>query len=191
VRIKRRVLPLVLAAVLGLSFTAGTATPSTASCSLIWTSLQTYTKSGSYGIFDWSGSITYKLEMNTCNLGYYTRIYVDKFTSRFYVHGQSGFYYQTPFAGLLKNCNNFTSGCLIDQGDAIYFDTRAFSRTGPGYVPSSATRTAYPHLTYTYSSYTAFMDSVCFAQCDQPLVLVIWQFRRGVLYMDSGVYNFY
>jgi hypothetical protein len=176
-----------------LSFQVAAATPNRAegACALTWTGLMTSTKSGSYGIVSWSGSITYKLEMNTCNLGVYTRIYVDKFTSRFYVDGQRTFYYQTPFAGLLKNCNTFTNGCLIDQGDAIYVDTRAFHRTGPGYVPASSTRTAYPHLTYTYSTYTAFMDSVCDAGCIEPLVLVIWQFRRGVAYVDSGVFNFY
>jgi hypothetical protein len=32
------------------------------------------------------------------------------------------------------------------------------------------------------------MDSVC-SSCDVPYVIVIFQFRRGVLYMNSGIYD--
>jgi hypothetical protein len=189
VGIRRRALPIILAAALSLPFTAGSAGPAAAACTDTWTSLMTSSKSGSYGIFDWYGSVNYKLKFNTCNLGVYTQIYLDRFYSSFYVRGQPGFYYQTPFAGVLKNCNGFTTGCLIDQGDAIYFDTRVFTRTGPGYL----TRTAYPRIYYPYSTRTALMDSVCNASCEAPLVMVIYQFRNGsgALYMDSGVYNVY
>ena len=42
----------------------------------------TSSKAVTDGLATYTGTVKYKLEMNTCNLGVYTRIYVDSFTNK-------------------------------------------------------------------------------------------------------------
>jgi hypothetical protein len=188
----RRALSLLVAAVIAAPLAVTVSSrPVSAACYDTWTGLETDSKSGSYGIFAWSGSVTYKLKTNTCNLGVYTEIYVDRFTSRFHVNAPDpSYFYRSPFATILADCKGHTSGCLTDQGRVVApVDTRKYDRRGTGYLPSSGSyRTFYPRAYYPYSSTTAFMDSVC-SSCDVPYVMVIFQFRRNVLYMNSGIYD--
>jgi len=44
--------------------------------------LMTSSKAVTDGLATYTGTVKYKLEMNTCNLGVYTRIYVDSFTNK-------------------------------------------------------------------------------------------------------------
>jgi hypothetical protein len=125
--LRRRALSILVAAVIALPLTASVGTRHvSAACYDTWTGLETDSSSGTYGIFRWSGSVTYKLKTNTCNLGVYTEIYVDHFVSRFHVNAPDpSYFYRTPFATILKDCKGHTNGCLTDQGESWPLLTRA------------------------------------------------------------------
>lgn len=118
-------------------------------------------------------------------------IYFYYFQDHFYIHATDNYYRQTPFAKVLTTCKGFTNGCLIDQGPCAYVDARAFYNYGSGYLPRGTYpwRSGYPQVYYPYSTTTAFNESVTDSTGVSPLVMVIWQFRRGVLYMSSGAYG--
>jgi len=184
VTIRRRTLAIILACALGLPLAASVPGRATASCALTWTGLMTSSKSVTDGLATFTGTVKYKLEMNTCNLGIYTRIYVDSFTNKVVI-GHNSMYpngiYISDAAFLWRDCNKFGEGCLVYPGVAAYTDNRDFLSTHDANDVSTIVRTAYPRVTYTYSTWTATQDAYRFID-GGPIWKFIYQFRRGVIY---------
>lgn len=173
-----------MAVALGVPMTIGAPGPSAASCALTWTSLMSSSKSRTDGLATFTGTVKYKLEMNTCNLGVYTRIYVDSFTNKVFIRPNSMYpngVYISDGAFLWKNCNGFGEGCLIYPGVAAYTDSRDFMSSLDAQGNATIVRTAYPRVTYTYSTYTATQDAYRFID-GGPIWKFVYQFRRGVIY---------
>lgn len=144
----------------------------------------TSSKAVTDGLATYTGTVRYKLEMNTCNLGVYTRIYVDSFTNKVVI-GPNPMYpngvYISDAAFLWKDCNGFGEGCLVYPGVAAFTDNRDVLSTCDSHGVSTIIRTAYPRVTYTYSTYTAIQDAYRFID-GGPIWKFIYQFRRGVIY---------
>jgi hypothetical protein len=177
---RRQMLVLSLACVLGLPIALGAPSQASASCAYTWTGLITDSASGTYGRFSVSSTVYYKLEMNTCNLGVYTRIFVDTYVDRFTITQDEpfGWTYATDNSAVLKNCSGLTSGCLLYPGPAAYVDNRLFKRTGNGTI----TRTTYPGVTYAYSQYSAVGDRL--KVIDGGVIFHFdYQFVRDVMYI--------
>lgn len=63
-RIRRRLLPIIMAGVLGLPLTAGTSGQAAAACALTWTGLMTSSKSVTDGLATFTGTVRCDLPLN-------------------------------------------------------------------------------------------------------------------------------
>jgi hypothetical protein len=182
--IRRRLLPIVMAGALaasisiGLPLTTSFGAHAAASCTYTWTSLQSSTGTTTVSRFTVRSQVFYKLQMNTCNLGVYTEIWLDGYTNTFTITGDTmGWTYATNYSAALTNCSNLSaSGCIEYPGPSVYIDQRLFQHTGNGVI----TRQVYPSggRYYAYSVHTGVWEELHIAD-GGTLFMFAFEFLRG------------